>query len=66
MEEEAEASVGKRFLYLNRKAPHGTIYALESLEVVLIAAAFDQDVSVAFVGDASISLPRVRAPKASS
>ncbi len=34
----------KKFLYVNRKAPHGTIYALESLEVVLIGAAFEQDV----------------------
>ena len=41
----------KRFLYINRKAPYGTIYALESLEVVLIAAAFDQDVSLAFLDD---------------
>ena len=30
----------KQFLYVNRKAPYGTIYALESLEVVLIGAAF--------------------------
>ena len=41
----------KKFLYVNRKAPHGTIYALESLEVVLIGAAFEQDVSLAFVDD---------------
>jgi tRNA 2-thiouridine synthesizing protein C len=41
----------KKFLYLNRKAPYGTIYAWESLEVVLIGAAFDQDVSLAFVED---------------
>ena len=41
----------KKFMFLNRKAPYGTVYALESLEVVLIAAAFEQDVSVAFVGD---------------
>lgn len=41
----------KKFLYVNRKAPYGTIYAWESLEVVLIGAAFDQDVSVAFIGD---------------
>lgn len=46
-----EGGVVKKFLYLNRKAPYGTIYALESLEVVLIAAAFDQDVSLAFVDD---------------
>ena len=34
----------KKFMYMNRKAPYGTIYAWESLEVVLIAAAFDQDI----------------------
>ena len=38
-------------MYVNRKVPYGTIYALESLEVVLIGAAFDQDVSLAFVDD---------------
>jgi len=41
----------KKFLYVNRKAPYGTIYALESLEVVLIGAAFEQDVSMAFLDD---------------
>ena len=38
-------------MYINRKAPYGTIYALESLEVVLIGAAFEQDVSLAFIDD---------------
>jgi len=46
-----EDEVIKKFLYVNRKAPYGTVYALESLEVVLIGAAFDQDVSVAFIDD---------------
>jgi tRNA 2-thiouridine synthesizing protein C len=41
----------KKFMYLNRKSSYGTVYALESLEVVLIAAAFDQDVSLAFIDD---------------
>jgi tRNA 2-thiouridine synthesizing protein C len=41
----------KKFLYLNRRAPYGTIYAWESLEVVLIGAAFEQDVSLAFLDD---------------
>ncbi len=41
----------KKFLYVNRKAPYGTIYALESLEVVLIGAAFEQDVSLVFMDD---------------
>ena len=50
MEEDSSGKI-KKFLYINRKAPYGTIYALESLEVVLIAAAFDQDVSLAFLDD---------------
>jgi tRNA 2-thiouridine synthesizing protein C len=49
-------SESKKFLYVNRKAPYGTIYALESLEVVLIGAAFDQDVSLLFVDDGVFQL----------
>ena len=51
MDEMTGDEVIKKFLYLNRKAPYGSIYALESLEVVLIGAAFDQDVSLAFIDD---------------
>jgi len=43
--------VVKRFMYVNRKAPYGTVYALEMLEKVLIAAAFEQDVSLVFMDD---------------
>ena len=50
------AEVDKKFLYINRKAPYGTIYALESLEVVLIGAAFEQDVSLAFIDDGVFQL----------
>ncbi len=55
--EEMEGTV-KKFLYLNRKAPYGSIYALESLEVVLIGAAFDQDVSLAFIDDGVYQLKK--------
>ena len=34
-----EGGTTKKFLYVNRRAPYGSIYALESLEVVLIGAA---------------------------
>jgi tRNA 2-thiouridine synthesizing protein C len=52
LEQEQDAqSVVKKFMFVNRKAPYGTIYALEGLEVVLISAAFDQDVSLAFLDD---------------
>jgi tRNA 2-thiouridine synthesizing protein C len=48
----------KKIMYVNRKAPYGTIYALESLEVVLIGAAFDQDVSLAFMDDGVYQLKK--------
>ena len=50
------ADARKKFLYINRKAPYGTIYALESLEVVLIGAAFEQDVALAFLDDGVFEL----------
>ena len=54
----SDEQVTKKFLYVNRKAPYGTIYALESLEVVLIGAAFEQDVSLAFIGDGVYQLTK--------
>ncbi len=57
-EEENGPEVVKRFLFVNRKAPHGTVYALESLETVLISAAFDQDVSVVFIDDGVFQLKK--------
>lgn len=60
MEEYNESGPGvvKRFMYLNRRAPYGTIYALECLEVVLVAAAFDQDISVVFMDDGVYQLKK--------
>jgi len=52
------SEVVKKFLYLNRKAPYGTIYAWESLEVVLIGAAFDQEVSLMFLDDGVYQLTK--------
>lgn len=49
-------STRKRILVVNRRPPHGTIYALESLEIALIASAFDQDVSLAFLDDGVFQL----------
>jgi len=54
----------KKFMFVNRKAPYGTIYALESLEVVLIAATFDQDVSLVFVDDGVYELLKGQNSKA--
>ncbi len=46
----------KTFVYINRKAPYGSVYALESLEVVLIGAAFEQDVKLVFMDDGVFQL----------
>jgi tRNA 2-thiouridine synthesizing protein C len=56
--------MAKKFMLVNRKAPYGTIYALESLEVVLIAAAFEQEVSLAFIDDGVYQLKKGMATKA--
>ena len=59
-EQELESGKIRKFIYVNRKAPHGTIYAHEALEVVLIAAAFEQDVSLAFIDDGVYQLKKVK------
>jgi tRNA 2-thiouridine synthesizing protein C len=60
MMEEGGSSGGvtKKFMYINRCAPYGTIYALEGLEVVLIGAAFEQDVSMVFLDDGVFQLKK--------
>jgi len=57
-EEEYAGGVVKKFMYVNRRAPYGSVYALESLEVVLVGAAFDQDVSVVFADDGVFQLKK--------
>lgn len=57
-EEEYTGGVIKKFMYVNRRAPYGSVYALESLEVVLIGAAFNQDVSVVFADDGVFQLKK--------
>lgn len=56
--DERGPEVVKRFMYVNRKAPYGTVYALECLETILIAAAFEQDVSVVFMDDGVYQLKK--------
>jgi len=56
--EEEGPEVVKKFMYVNRRAPYGTIFALECLEVVLISAAFEQDVSLVFLDDGVYQLKK--------
>ena len=62
VQEETSGTV-KKFMFVNRKAPYGTVYALEALEVVLISAAFDQDVSMVFIDDGVYELIRGQSTK---
>ncbi|MBF0191224.1 MAG: sulfurtransferase complex subunit TusC [Magnetococcales bacterium] len=41
----------KKIMFTVRKPPHGTIYVYEGLEVKLIMAAYDADISVVFMDD---------------
>ncbi|MBT4288821.1 MAG: sulfurtransferase complex subunit TusC [Deltaproteobacteria bacterium] len=50
--------VVKKIMHIIRRAPHGTIYSYEALETVLIMAAYDQDVSMAFIDDGVYTLKK--------
>lgn len=63
-EEDFASGVVKKFMFVNRKAPHGTVYALEVLEMVLISAAFDQDVHLAFLDDGIYQIVKNQDPAA--
>ncbi|OGH00163.1 MAG: sulfurtransferase TusC [Candidatus Lambdaproteobacteria bacterium RIFOXYD1_FULL_56_27] len=41
----------KKIMHVVRTAPHGTIYPYEGLEMVLIMAAYEQEISMTFIGD---------------
>ena len=64
MEDEYESGIVKKMMFVNRKAPHGTVYALEVLEMVLISAAFDQDVHLAFLDDGVYQIKKNQDPMA--
>lgn len=46
----------KKIMFTVRHAPHGTIYVYEGLEVKLIMAAYDADISVVFMDDGVLAM----------
>lgn len=50
-EENGENQATKKMLFVMRKAPHGSIYVYEGLEVILIMGAYEFDISVLFMDD---------------
>ena len=58
------AEVKKKFVFLNRKAPYGTIYALEVLEMILISVAFEQHAVIVFMDDGVFQIKKGQDTKA--
>ncbi|TCD48234.1 sulfurtransferase complex subunit TusC [Chlorobium sp. N1] len=48
----------KKIMHVMRRAPHGSIYTYEGLEMILIMAAYEQDLSVVFIGDGVYALKK--------
>ena len=48
----------KKIMHVMRRAPHGSIYTYEGLEMILIMAAYEQDLSLAFIGDGVYALKK--------
>ncbi len=56
--------VKKHFMFVNRRAPYGSIYALEILEMVLISAAFEQHAAIVFIDDGVFQIKKGQDTKA--
>lgn len=50
----------QKIMFLMRQGPHGGIYSYEGLETILIFAAFEQDLSMTFVGDGVFALVKAQ------
>ncbi|NTW11218.1 MAG: sulfurtransferase complex subunit TusC [Chlorobiaceae bacterium] len=53
-----ESMIKKKILHVMRHAPHGTVYTYEGLEMILIMAAYEQDLSIVFIGDGVYALKK--------
>ncbi len=60
MTEEAMSEEKTKIMFVMRRPPHGAIYSYEGLEVVLIAAAYEQDISILFTGDGVFALVKTQ------
>lgn len=52
------AATGKKVMVTVRRAPHGSIYVQESVEVMFIFATYDMDLSVVFLDDGVLALQK--------
>lgn len=57
-EESSTPATARKILCINRRAPYGTIYAQEGLEIAMIGGAFDQRIALALIDDGVFLLRR--------
>jgi len=48
----------KKIMHVLCRAPYGTIYTYEGLEMIMIMAAYGQDLSLVFIGDGVYALKK--------
>jgi tRNA 2-thiouridine synthesizing protein C len=52
------AEESKKIMFVMQKPPHGSIYPYEGLEFILITGAYEQDLTLVFVGDGVYNLKK--------
>lgn len=52
-------------MFVMRRPPYGSIHVQELLDIVMVSAAFDQDVSLVFLDDGVFQLKRSQNPEKS-
>jgi len=48
----------EKIMFVFKNPPHGNIHAYEGLEFVLITAAYEQDITLVFIGDGILALKK--------
>ncbi len=51
-----------KIMFVCRTAPYGTIYEQEAIEAMIMFSSYEQDISVAFIGDGVFSLKKGQDP----
>ena len=57
-EDEEQEEQASKIMHVVRRAPHGSIYTYEGLEMVLIMAAYEQEISMVFIDDGVYALKK--------
>lgn len=52
------AEEAKKIMFVMQRPPHGSIYPYEGLEFILITGAYEQDLTLVFIGDGVYNLKK--------